>query len=107
MFGYRFVRNWPTICPIGGMVNGGLTGAKGDFDGPFGPYLAVFRSISAGLVTPSSPVRIRTVKSAFCGPYQALTGLYHSLRECQFATLPAAADGDGRDAERHRDVGIG
>src|SRR5438094_8611439 len=22
MFRYCFVRNWPTICPIGGMVNG-------------------------------------------------------------------------------------
>src|SRR6476646_3752522 len=80
MFGYRFGRNWPTICPIGGMVDGPW--------GQFRPYLAAFRSTSAGLVTPSRPVRIRTVNSAFCGPYQALTGLYHSLRECQLPPSP-------------------
>ena len=74
MFGYGFGRNGPTICPIGGTDS-----AAGDKPAP---YLAVFRTTSAGFVTPSSPVRIKAVKSAFCGPYQALTGLYHSLREC-------------------------
>src|SRR5258705_11704416 len=70
------------------MVNAGLTAQKRALGALFSPYLAAFRSISAGLVTPSSPVRIRTVKSAFCGPYQALTGLYHSLRECQLPPSP-------------------
>src|SRR4029453_7464608 len=51
-------------------------------------YLAAARTFSAGFVTPSRPVSIRTVKSAFCGPYQAFTGLYHSLRECQLPPSP-------------------
>jgi hypothetical protein len=62
------------------MVNG-----PGD---KFGRYLPAFRTKSAGLVTPSRPDSIRTVSRAFCGPYQALTGFYHSLRECQLPPSP-------------------
>ena len=50
--------------------------------------MAADRTVSAGFVTPSRPVSIRTVKSAFCGPCQAFTGLYHSLRECQLPPSP-------------------
>src|SRR5689334_2661659 len=80
MFGYCFGGIGPTICPIGGTVCGA--------GGNSGPYLPAFRTASAGLVTPSRPVRISTVSNAFCGPYQALTGLYHSLRECQLPPSP-------------------
>ena len=99
MFRYRFDRNLPIVCPIGGTASD-----AGAILGPIwrlpGVYLAADRTVSAGFVTPSRPVSIRTVKSAFCGPYQAFTGLYHSLRECQLPPSPPPP-------KRHRDIRIG
>src|SRR4029077_7100354 len=80
MFECGFDRNLLTICPIGGK-------AKRHW-GSQTRYLALFRTAKAGFVTPSSPVSIKTVSSAFCGPCQASTGLYHSLRECQLPPSP-------------------
>src|SRR5437762_3404006 len=83
MFESGFGRNPQTSCRFGGIARGDLGQIS------FGPnYFADGRTASAGFVTPSSPLSISTVRNAFCGPIQALVGLYHSMRECMLPPCP-------------------
>ena len=84
MFRYCFGRNGPTICPIGGMVNG-----PGDNSGPiwrlFAPKAPVLSRRRAGSGSGRS-----TTRSA---SRTALAGLYHSFREYQLPPPPMVTVG--------------